>query len=156
MEPLDLFSRRQVLTVHELVSQIKKLVAKSYDFVWVEGEVSGLRRPGSGHLYFSLKDSEASLRAVLFRHQAAMLRFALEDGLKVLCQGRVSVYGPRGDLQLVVDTVEPQGAGQGEEEEQYSIDHRSLFPGPIPLLHGKGHDIFKYGNHRGHGGKAQK
>lgn len=111
MEPLDLFSRRQVLTVHELVSKLKKLVEKSYDFVWVEGEVSGLRRPGSGHFYFSLKDSEASLRAVLFRHQAAMLRFALEDGLKVLCQGRVSVYGPRGDLQLVVDTVEPQGAG---------------------------------------------
>jgi exodeoxyribonuclease VII large subunit len=111
LEPLDLFSRRQVLTVRELVSQIKKLVEKNYDFVWVEGEVSGLRRPGSGHLYFSLKDSDASLRAVLFRHQAAMLRFALEDGLKVLCQGRVSVYGPRGDLQLVVDTVEPQGAG---------------------------------------------
>jgi exodeoxyribonuclease VII large subunit len=111
LEPLDLFSRRQVLTVHELVSQIKKLVEKNYDFVWVEGEVSGLRRPGSGHFYFSLKDSEASLRAVLFRHQAAMLRFALEEGLKVLCQGRVSVYGPRGDLQLVVDTVEPQGAG---------------------------------------------
>jgi len=111
LEPLDLFSRRQVLTVHELVSQLKKLVESHYDFVWVEGEVSGLRRPGSGHLYFSLKDSEASLKAVLFRHQAAMLRFALEDGLKVLCQGRVSVYGPRGDLQLVVDTVEPKGAG---------------------------------------------
>lgn len=111
MEPLDLFSRRQVLTVHELVSQLKKLVESRYDFVWVEGEVSGLRRPGSGHLYFSLKDADASLKAVLFRHQAAMLRFALEDGLKVLCQGRVSVYGPRGDLQLVVDTVEPQGAG---------------------------------------------
>ncbi len=111
MEPLDLFSRRQVLTVHELVSQLKKLVEKNYDFVWVEGEVSGLRRPGSGHLYFSLKDADASLKAVLFRHQAAMLRFALEDGLKVLCQGRVSVYGARGDLQLVVDTVEPQGAG---------------------------------------------
>jgi exodeoxyribonuclease VII large subunit len=111
LEPLDLFSRRQVLSVRELVSQLKKLVEKHYDFVWVEGEVSGLRRPGSGHLYFSLKDPDANMKAVLFRHQAAMLRFALEDGLKVLCQGRVSVYGPRGDLQLVVDTVEPQGAG---------------------------------------------
>lgn len=111
LEPLDLFSRRQVLSVRELVSQLKKLVESRYDFVWVEGEVSGLRRPGSGHLYFSLKDSEASIKAVIFRHQAAMLRFSLEDGLKVLCQGRVSVYGPRGDLQLVVDTVEPKGAG---------------------------------------------
>ncbi len=111
MEPLDLFSRRQVLTVRELVSQLKKLVERQYDFVWVEGEVSGLRRPGSGHVYFTLKDEEASLRAVLFRHQAALLRFGLEDGLQVLCQGRVSVYGPRGDLQLIVDTVEPRGAG---------------------------------------------
>ncbi len=111
MEPLELFTRRQVLTVSQLVGRVKKLAEERFDFVWVEGEVSGLRRPASGHLYFSLKDEKASLRAVLFRHQASLLRFKLEEGAQVLCQGRLSVYAPRGDLQLVVDTVEPRGAG---------------------------------------------
>ncbi len=111
MEPLELFTRREVLSVSELVGRMKRLNEQAFDFVWVQGEVSGLRRPGSGHLYFSLKDPEATLRAVLFRHQAALLRFALEEGQQVLCQGRISLYPPRGDLQLVVDTVEPRGAG---------------------------------------------
>ncbi len=111
MEPLELFSRRQVLTVSQLVKQVKTLAEERFDFVWVEGEIAGLRRPASGHLYFSLKDQEAALRAVLFRRQASLLRFRLEDGAQVLCQGRLSVYAPRGDLQLVVDTVEPRGAG---------------------------------------------
>lgn len=111
MEPLELFTRREVLSVGELVGRVKRLTEQTFDFVWVRGEVSGLRRPGSGHLYFSLKDEGASLRAVLFRHQAALLRFALEEGRQVLCQGRISLYAPRGDLQLVVDTVEPLGEG---------------------------------------------
>ncbi len=111
MEPLDLFARREVLSVTELVSRLKKLTEKNFDFVWVEGEVSGLRRPASGHVYFTLKDDKAMLRAVLFKHQAALLRFSLEEGLAVLCQGRVSVYQARGEVQLVVDTAEPRGAG---------------------------------------------
>ncbi|MBI5522670.1 MAG: exodeoxyribonuclease VII large subunit [Desulfarculus sp.] len=111
MEPLELFARRQVLSVSELVGQLKKLAEERFDFVWVEGEVTGLRRPGSGHVYFALKDPEAQLRAVLFRHQAALMRFALEDGQRVLCQGRLSVYPARGEVQLVVDSVEPRGAG---------------------------------------------
>jgi exodeoxyribonuclease VII large subunit len=111
MEPLELFARRQILTVSELVHSLKKLAEERFDFVWVEGEISGLRRPGSGHLYFSLKDDQALLRAVFFRPQAALMRFALEDGQRVLCQGRLTVYPPRGDVQLVVDTIEPRGAG---------------------------------------------
>jgi exodeoxyribonuclease VII large subunit len=111
VEPLELFTRRQVLSVSELVSQLKKHTEQKFDMVWVEGEISGLRRPGSGHYYFALKDSASMLKAVLFRHQAALVRFALEDGQQVLCQGRVSVYAPRGEVQLVVDTLEPRGAG---------------------------------------------
>jgi exodeoxyribonuclease VII large subunit len=111
MEPLELFARRQVLTVSELVNSLKKLAEERFDFVWVEGEISGLRRPGSGHAYFSLKDDQALLRAVLFRPQASLMRFALEEGQRVLCQGRLTVYPPRGDVQLVVDTIEPRGAG---------------------------------------------
>ncbi len=111
MEPLDLFTRREILTVSDLVSRLKRVTEESFDFVWVEGEVSGLRQPASGHFYFGLKDSGALIRAVLFKHQAALLRFSLEEGQQVLCQGRLSVYQPRGEVQLVVDTVEPRGAG---------------------------------------------
>ncbi|MBU2518727.1 MAG: exodeoxyribonuclease VII large subunit [Proteobacteria bacterium] len=111
MEPLELFTRREILTVSELVGRLKRLTEETFDFVWVEGEISGLRTPPSGHVYFALKDRDATLRAVLFKHQASLLRFALEEGLQVLCQGRVSVYQARGEVQLVVDAVEPRGAG---------------------------------------------
>ncbi|BEQ15389.1 exodeoxyribonuclease VII large subunit [Desulfoferula mesophila] len=111
MEPLELFTRREILTVSELVGRLKRLTEQTFDFVWVEGEISGLRTPPSGHMYFALKDRDATLRAVLFKHQASLLRFALEEGLQVLCQGRVSVYQARGEVQLVVDAVEPRGAG---------------------------------------------
>ncbi len=93
------------------MNQLKRLAEDQFDFVWVEGEISGLRRPGSGHVYFALKDDQALLRAVMFRPQAALLRFNLEEGQRVLCQGRVSLYAPRGDVQLIVETVEPRGAG---------------------------------------------
>jgi len=111
MEGLSLFTPRQVLGVSELLNRLKKQAEASFDFVWVEGEVSGLRRPASGHCYFSLKDDGGVLRAVMFRHQAGLLRFRLEDGQRVLCQGRLSVYVARGEVQLVVDTAEPLGAG---------------------------------------------
>lgn len=111
MEPLELFSRREILTVSELVGRLKRLIEQSFDFVWVQGEISGLRQPASGHYYFSLKDEGALLRTVLFKHQAALLRFRLEEGQQVLCQGRLSVYQPRGEVQLVADSVEPRGAG---------------------------------------------
>ncbi len=111
MEPLDLFTQRKIHTVGALMKELKKLTEQRFNFIWVEGEISGLRKPGSGHVYFSLKDPDASLRAVFFKHQASLLRFELEEGQKVLCQGRISVYAPRGDLQLVVDSIEPRGAG---------------------------------------------
>jgi exodeoxyribonuclease VII large subunit len=111
LEPLELFTRREILTVSQLVGRLKRLTEEAFDFVWVEGEVSGLRVPASGHVYFALKDDDTLLRAVMFKRQASLLRFSLEDGLQVLCQGRVSVYQARGEVQLVVDTVEPRGAG---------------------------------------------
>jgi exodeoxyribonuclease VII large subunit len=79
--------------------------------VWLEGEVSNLRAPASGHLYCTLKDESSQIRAVLFRTTAARLRFALEDGLHVVAHGRVTVYEPRGEYQIIVDYVEPKGRG---------------------------------------------
>ncbi|HUX28357.1 MAG TPA: exodeoxyribonuclease VII large subunit [Terracidiphilus sp.] len=104
-------SSRRVWPVSELVEQVRELVEESYGDVWVEGEISNFRPAPSGHIYFTLKDAEAQLPVVLFRRQALLLRFRPEDGLHVLVRGRVSVYGQRGQLQLVAETMEPVGAG---------------------------------------------
>src|SRR5207237_1216900 len=77
----------------------------------VRGEVSNLRRPSSGHLYFALKDAEACIGAVLFAREARRLRFAVQNGLSVLVRGRMSLYEPQGQYQLICDSIEPLGAG---------------------------------------------
>jgi exodeoxyribonuclease VII large subunit len=102
---------RRIWPVRELVAQVRELVEQQYGDVWVEGEISNFRPAPSGHLYFTLKDSDAQLPIVLFRRQAMLLRFRPEDGLHVLVRGRVSVYEQRGQMQLVAETMEPVGAG---------------------------------------------
>lgn len=104
-------SRRRVWPVRDLVGQVRSLVEQEYGDVWVEGEISNYRPAPSGHVYFTLKDAEAQLPVVLFRRQAMLLRFRLEDGLHILARGRVSVYEQRGQMQLVAETMEPVGAG---------------------------------------------
>ena len=79
--------------------------------VWLEGEISNLRAPGSGHLYCTVKDQSSQIRAVIFRSSALRLRFGLEDGLHVIVRGRLSVYEPRGEYQLILDHLEPKGRG---------------------------------------------
>ena len=86
-------------------------VEHTWTGIWVHGEVSNLRRAPSGHMYFTLKDGESQLPAVLFRRQAQMLRFKPEDGLEVLLRGKVSVYEQRGQMQLIAEHLEPVGAG---------------------------------------------
>lgn len=100
-----------VFTVSELNAQIKEVLESSYPMVWVRGEISNLRVPSSGHCYFTLKEDRSQLKAVLFRGQQRHMRFTPEAGLQVLCQGRLSVYEPRGEYQLIVDVMEPQGFG---------------------------------------------
>jgi len=104
-------SSRSILTVSQLTAEIKTLLERSFDHVWVEGEISNLRLPGSGHLYFTLKDDKAQIRAVMFRLQNRLLKFVPKDGLQVVACGRVTVYEPRGDYQLVLDYLEPKGLG---------------------------------------------
>lgn len=108
---MDLFSTREVLTVTELTRQVQDVLEATFDQLWVEGEVSNLRRPASGHLYFTLKDEESQVRAVLFRPAARALKFDLEDGMHILCRARMNVYRPRGEYQLILDYAEPRGAG---------------------------------------------
>ena len=102
---------RRVWRVGQLVGEVRNHIEREYADVWVEGEVSNYRAAPSGHVYFTLKDGEAQLPVVLFRRQALLLRFRLEDGLQILVRGRVSVYEQRGQMQLVAEFVEPVGAG---------------------------------------------
>jgi exodeoxyribonuclease VII large subunit len=103
---------RDILTVSELNARVRDLLEESFGTIWVEGEISNLRRYPSGHTYFTLKDSESQVAAVLFRGAASGLRFRPEDGLKVLIRGRVSLYEPRGSYQIIVEMIEPAGLGE--------------------------------------------
>ena len=100
-----------VLSVSALTRNLKSLVEGRFAFVRVAGEISNLSRPASGHLYFTLKDEQAQLKVVLFRMQRRYLAHDLQNGQEVLCAGRLSVYEPRGDYQLIADTVSFRGAG---------------------------------------------
>jgi exodeoxyribonuclease VII large subunit len=102
---------QRVLSVFELTSQIKDLLEGTFQQVWVAGEISNFSRPQSGHCYLTLKDDRAQIRAVLWRTAASRLRFELEDGLEVICQGSLDVYAPRGSYQLVIRQIEPKGIG---------------------------------------------
>ena len=100
-----------ILTVTQLTRSIKTLLEGEYRFIRISGEISNLKTPFSGHSYFSLKDSHSQIRAVLFKNQKRYLNHALSDGQQVICFGRISVYEPRGEYQIIVDTVEQVGKG---------------------------------------------
>ncbi|MBI4227181.1 MAG: exodeoxyribonuclease VII large subunit, partial [Candidatus Omnitrophica bacterium] len=102
---------RHVYTVAELTREIKGLLEQSFAVVWVEGEISEPKRYPSGHLWFELKDERASVKCVMWRDEVARLKFALEQGLKVVCAGRVEFYAPRGELKFVAEAIEPKGLG---------------------------------------------
>ena len=90
---------------------LRASIEEQFSDVWLEGELSNLRAPGSGHVYCTLKDKTSQIRAVLFRSSAVRLRFALQEGLQVIVRGRLTVYEPRGEYQIVLDMVEPKGIG---------------------------------------------
>ena len=110
----DLFGKRtgpRVYSVSELTREIQGVLEGRFPSLLVQGEVSNLRAPSSGHLYFTLKDSGACLDAVLFRTEARRLRFEVRDGISLVARGRLAVYAPKGGYQLICDGVEPLGAG---------------------------------------------
>ena len=102
---------RTVLSVSQLTAELKDVLEGCFGAVWVSGEISNLSRPQSGHCYLTLKDDGAQIRAVMWRTAAQRLRFDLEDGLEVLCQGYLDIYPPRGTYQLVVQQILPKGMG---------------------------------------------
>ncbi|CAE6948575.1 MULTISPECIES: exodeoxyribonuclease VII large subunit [Pseudomonas] len=102
---------REVLSVSQLNNRARLLLEDVFSGIWVEGEISNLARPASGHIYFTLKDGQAQVRCALFRQNAARVRQALRDGLAVKVRGKVSLFEGRGDYQLILDAVEPAGDG---------------------------------------------
>jgi exodeoxyribonuclease VII large subunit len=104
-------AERRPVTVSELTTAIRGTLEKRFATVWVEGEISNFRAVGSGHWYFTLKDEFAQLRSACYRSSNQRIRFRPEDGLQVRARGRVSVYEPKGEYQLIVETLEPVGAG---------------------------------------------
>ena len=131
----------KVLTVSELTRKIRSLLEDGFPSVWVEGEVSDLRVPSSGHMYFTLKDANAQLAAVLFRNAAAGMHFKLKDGLRVLAFGDISVYEKSGQYQIVVRQLVPKGIGELQlafERLKQQLAREGLFDAarkkPIPVL----------------------
>lgn len=111
-DPFDrLHLDREVLSVSQLNNRARLLLEDVFAQVWVEGEISNLARPASGHVYFTLKDGQAQVRCALFRQNALRVRQALRDGLAVRVRGKVSLFEGRGDYQLILDSVEPAGDG---------------------------------------------
>jgi len=137
---------RRVWTVRALVGAVRTHLEREYSDCWVEGEISNLRNPDSGHLYFTLKEESAQIRVVMFRSSAKLLRFRPENGLHVTVRGRITVYEDRGELQVSAEFMEPQGAGALQlafEQLKARLDAEGLFdPGrkkpipPLPLLIG--------------------
>ena len=113
-ESVGVASRMPVLSVSDLTRLLKISLETTYAEVWVAGEISNFRAPGSGHFYFCLKDRRSQIAAVMFRSAQRYLPFRPQDGLEVLAHGRVSLYEARGDLQLYVDALEPRGVGSAQ------------------------------------------
>ena len=110
-EPLFPRESPRVYSVSSLTEQIKELLEGHFEFIWIEGEISNFRAPTSGHYYMVLKDAKAQIRAVMFRPQSRYLKFTPEDGMMVVAQGRIGVYQPRGEYQVILDYLEPLGVG---------------------------------------------
>lgn len=101
----------KVYTVSEVTRRLKDSIEEEFCDIWTVGEVSNTRRPGSGHVYMTLKDEGAQLQAVMFRTVATAVPFCLKDGMEVIAFGSISVYPPRGQYQLIIEAIEPRGIG---------------------------------------------
>lgn len=128
-----------VVSVSALVGLLQDLIEENFVEVMVQGELASLARPGSGHIYFTLKDDQAQLRCAMFRGQVRALRFDAQSGMEMICRGRVSLYPQRGDLQLIVESMEPVGIGslqlafqqlkdKLEAEGLFSVDRKRPLP----------------------------
>jgi len=103
--------QRDIWSVSRLTAELRAVLDQSFPLLWVSGEISGLAQPRSGHLYFNLKDVGSQIRCAMFRNKRTLLRFTPKDGDQVLARARISCYEPRGEVQLIIEHLEPAGAG---------------------------------------------
>src|SRR5688572_30729265 len=137
---------RRALTVVQLTERIQGPLETALFDVWVEGEISNLKIAPSGHWYFSLKDDDAQVRAVVWKTATRLVKWKPRDGMKVLARGGVRVYAPRGEYQLSVEVLEPLGKGslqQAFEELKEKLEKEGLFDParkrPLPMLRSEEH-----------------
>lgn len=132
-------SNRTILNVSELNAEVNQLLTRGFPLLWVEGEISNLVRPASGHLYFTLKDNKSQIRSAMFRNRNMKLTIQPENGMKVLVRGRVGLYEPRGDYQLIAEHMEDAGIGQLQRQFEalkqkladaglFTEEHKKEFP----------------------------
>lgn len=134
-------SQRRIFTVSELTVQIKNLLETEFSLIWLTGEISNFSRPTSGHFYFTVKDKNAQIRAVMFRGQNRHLSFHPTDGMQVIGLGRISLYEPRGTYQVIFEYLEPKGVGALQiafEQLKSKLEKEGLFDAvnkkSLPLL----------------------
>jgi exodeoxyribonuclease VII large subunit len=121
---------RDVFTVSRLNQKARRLLEEGLPRIWVEGELSNIARPTSGHLYFTLKDSNAQIRGAMFRSRNQLLRFKPEEGMQVTVRAKISLYEPRGDYQLIADAMEEAGDGvlqRAFDALKLKLDREGLF-----------------------------
>src|SRR5688500_9311380 len=121
---------RDILTPSQLNTLARDLLEGAFPLIWVEGELGNLSRPGSGHLYFTLKDARAQVRCAMFKPKSQWLNFQPRDGMRVLARGRVTLYEARGDYQLILDSLEEAGEGalrRAFEEMKARLQAEGLF-----------------------------
>jgi len=134
-------AERTIYSVGEITRHIKNHLESAFTGIWIAGELSNLKRPSSGHRYFTLKDDQAQISAVMFQSDARRVRFRPEDGMAVLVWGHITVYEPRGNYQIRVKRIEPRGKGELQlafEQLKAKLEKEGLFAEsrkrPLPLL----------------------
>ncbi|MCD6584980.1 MAG: exodeoxyribonuclease VII large subunit [Desulfobacteraceae bacterium] len=135
---------RIIFSVSQLTEKIKSILEGKFPFIWISGEISNFKSPVSGHYYFTLKDSQAQINAIMFRGQNRNLNFLPENGMKITGFGRISVYQPRGNYQIILEYIEPAGIGAlqaGFEQLKSRLTDEGLFDKiykkPLPYLPSK-------------------
>src|SRR3990172_653361 len=141
---MNRYEPTQVLSVTELTRRLKQLVEGQFPLVWIMGQISNFRPASSGHWYFTLKDEGAQIRCAMFRGQNRYLKFRPEDGMEAVVRGRLTVYEPRGDYQIIAEHMEPKGVGALQvafEQLRARLEAEGLFAParkrPLPFLPGR-------------------
>ncbi len=141
LEPFRKEKNENLFTVTEVTREIRASLEHNFSSISVIGEISNVRKPGSGHVYLTLKDKNAQLQAVLFRNAASKIKFELKDGLEVISFGSITVYEPRGQYQLIINKIEPKGIGSLQlafQQLKEKLEKEGLFDHshkkPIPFI----------------------